>query len=201
VGEVHPRVSGRLRPGYNNGKEKIVISSNSNAGVSPRPVAIVLLAVTVAGAALAGSARATEAGKEVPFKGHSSGTVTTTGFDPATGTAFTHVDGEGRATHLGHFTVTGHVEVDVATGVPHGTWTLTAANGDQLFLDMGGSGIDDHHGFGAFTVTGGTGRFEGASGYYEHLITFAVPLGTADVINYSDVLEGTISTSGHERRP
>jgi hypothetical protein len=81
----------------------------------------------------------------------------------------------------------------VATGIPLGTWTLTAANGDMLFLAMGGHGIDATHGFGAFTVVGGTGRFQGATGYYEQIITFAVPLGTSDIIPYTDVLEGTIS--------
>ena len=135
-------------------------------------------------------------GKQVPFRGGSSGVVTATGFDPVAGIAYTHVEGEGQATHLGRFTVTGDVAVDVATGIPQGTWTLTAANGDQLFLAMGGHGIDETHGFGAFTVTGGTGRFQGASGYYEQIITFSVPLGTADVIPYTDVLNGTIST-GH----
>jgi len=166
--------------------------SGSSTGFTLR-LAAVLLAAALAGSTLANSR---DGGVAVPFKGHSSGTVTATGFDPATGTAFTHVEGEGQASHLGHFTVTGDVAVDVATGIPHGTWTLTAANGDQLFLDMTGSGIDDHHGFGAFTVTGGTGRFEEASGYYEQIITFAVPLGTAEVIDYTDVVEGTISGPG-----
>jgi len=133
------------------------------------------------------------AGETVPFKGWSSGVVTATGFDPATGTAYTHVEGVGQATHLGRFTVTGDVSVDVATGIPTGTWTLTAANGDTLVLDMGGHGIDDHHGFGAFTVASGTGRFEDASGYYEQIITFAVPLGTAESIDYTDVIGGTLS--------
>jgi hypothetical protein len=59
---------------------------------------------------------------------------------------------------------------------------------------MTGSGIDPTHGFGEFTVVGGTGRFAGATGYYEQIITFAVALGTADVIPYTDVFEGTISS-------
>jgi hypothetical protein len=142
--------------------------------------------------ALAQSEPAT-AGKQVPFKGTSSGVVTAVGFDPVAGIAYTHVEGEGQATHLGQFTVTGDVAVDVATGIPLGTWTLTAANGDMLFLDMGGHGIDATHGFGAFTVAGGTGRFQGATGYYEQIITFAVPLGSSDIIPYTDVFVGTIS--------
>jgi hypothetical protein len=107
------------------------------------------------------------------------------------------VEGQGQATHLGHFTVTGDVAVDVATGKPQGTWTLTAANGDMLFLAMGGHGIDATHGFGAFTVVGGTGRFEGATGSYEQIITFAVPLGSSDSIPYTDVLTGMISAGLH----
>jgi len=141
-------------------------------------------------AALAGPGAAE---KQVPFKGTSSGVVTAVGFDPVAGIAYTHVEGEGQATHLGQFTVTGDVAVDVATGIPLGTWTLTAANGDMLFMDMGGHGIDATHGFGAFTVAGGTGRFQGVTGYYEQIITFAVPLGSSDIIPYTDVFVGTIS--------
>jgi hypothetical protein len=142
-------------------------------------------------AALTLSGLATAAGKPVPFKGRSSGVVTTVGIDA--GVAHTHVEGEGQATHLGHFTVTGDVDLDLATGLPEGTWTLTAANGDMLFLEMDGHGIDPLHGFGAFTVVGGTGRFEGATGYYEQIITFGVEPGTTESTPYTDVLEGTIS--------
>jgi len=151
-------------------------------------VAAALAALTLNGAV--------RAGQQVPFKGGSSGVVTATGFDPVTGIAYTHVAGKGQAAHLGHYTVSADVAVTVATGIPLGTWTLTAANGDQLFLSMGGHGIDATHGFGAFTVVGGTGRFQGATGYYEEIITFAVPLGSSDTIPYTDVLEGTISSPG-----
>jgi hypothetical protein len=148
-----------------------------------------LLTVALAGPATAGN--------QVPFKGRSSGVVTAVGFEA--GIAFTHVAGEGQATHLGRCTVSGDVAVDVATGIPQGTWTLTAANGDMLFLAMGGHGIDATHGFGAFTVVGGTGRFQGATGYYEEIITFAVPLGSSDSIPYTDVLNGTISSPGSNK--
>jgi hypothetical protein len=154
---------------------------------------ISFLAASLVALVLTGPARA---GQMVPFKGTSSGVVTATGFDPVTGTAYTHVAGEGVATHLGRFTVEADVAVDVATGIPTGAWTLTAANGDMLFMDMGGHGIDATHGFGAFTVVGGTGRFQGATGYYEQIITFAVPLGSSATIPYTDVIEGTISSPG-----
>ena len=79
----------------------------------------------------------------------------------ASNTSSVRKEREGNATHLGRFAVTGDVALDVVTGIPLGTWTLTAANGDKLFLTMGGHGIDATHGFGAFTVVGGSGRFLG----------------------------------------
>jgi len=117
-------------------------------------------------AALTLSAPAMAAGTPVPFKGRSSGVVTTVGIDPVAGLVYTHVVGEGQATHLGHFTQTGDTTVDLVTGNARGTWTLTAANGDMLFLEMTAYGIDPTHGVGAFTVVGGKGRFQGASGSY-----------------------------------
>jgi hypothetical protein len=155
----------------------------------------ILVAVLTA-LSLSGSAKA---GERVPFKGQSSGVVTVVEFDPVAGIAYTHVAGEGQASHLGHFTVAGDVALTVATGIPIGTWTLTAANGDMLFLSMGGSGIDPTHGFGAFTVEGGTGRFQGATGYYEQIITFAAPPGSLPTVSYTDVLDGTISSVGSNR--
>ena len=146
------------------------------------------LGVVLLAAGLARSAFATRNDPvAVPFKGASSGVITATGFDPVAGIAFAHIEGEGHATHFGRLTVSGDVALDVVTGVPIGTWTLTAANGDMLFLDM-----TAEPGVGLFTVTGGTGRFEGASGSYQQFITFSAPPGTVDVNPYSDVLEGTI---------
>lgn len=145
-----------------------------------------LAALTLSGPAMA-------AGQPVPFKGRSSGVATTVGFDPVAGIAYSHVEGQGQATHLGRFTETGDATVDVATGNARGTWTLIAANGDMLFLDFEAKPTSDHtHGDGAFTVVGGTGRFEGASGSYEQIITFTVEPGTNDS-TFTDVLKGTIS--------
>jgi hypothetical protein len=143
-------------------------------------------------AALTLSAPAMAAGKQVPFKGRSSGGVTTVGFDPVAGIAYTRAEGQGQATHLGRFTQTGDVGVDVATGNAQGTWTLTAANGDMLFLEMTAYGIDPTHGVGTFTVVGGTGRFQGASGSYEQIIVFVSEPGATNT-TFTDVLTGTIS--------
>jgi hypothetical protein len=100
----------------------------------------------------------------------------------------TIVDGEGEATHLGHFTVTAHVVADPVTG----SWMLTAANGDVLFVTFVGFGIDETHGGGDMTIVGGTGRFQGATGEYTQVITFSATPGT-ETVDYTDVLEGTIS--------
>jgi hypothetical protein len=154
-----------------------------------------LLVTALAALALGGPATA---GEQVPFEGSSSGVVTVTGVSYPFVTV--SLVGEGVATHLGSFTVSAVVVLDVSIdiehgGIPTGMWTLTAANGDQLFLAMGGHGIDATHGFGAFTVVGGTGRFQGATGYYEQIITF--PTGRVPpVFPYTDVLVGTISSPG-----
>jgi hypothetical protein len=147
----------------------------------------VLAVLTLNGAAMA-------AGKSVPFKGRSSGVVTTTGFDPVAMIVHTRVEAQGQATHLGRFTATAVADIDVVTGDAHGTWTLTAANGDTLFVEFeasAGSGSTD--GVGNFTITGGTGRFDGASGFYEQRITFEGDPGSSATASFTDVLEGRIS--------
>jgi hypothetical protein len=150
-------------------------------------LAAVLTALTLSGPAIAG--------EQVPFKGQSSGVVTTVGFDPIAGIVYAHGEGTGTATHLGYFTVTGDVQIHLAAGIVLGTYTLTAANGDKLFLTMGGGGLDATHGFANFVVIGGTGRFQGATGTYKQIITFAAPQ-PQNPVAYTEVLEGTISFGG-----
>ena len=151
-------------------------------------LAAVLAAFTLIGTATAGKPM-------VPFKGQSSGVVTTVGFDPELGVVSVHGEGQGEATHLGRFTVTADVSIYVLTPnfVVIGNWTYVTANGDKLFAHgIGSAGADPLHGVGSFTITGGTGRFKGASGSFQQIITFAFP--GADVNPYSEVLyNGTIS--------
>ncbi len=76
--------------------------------------------------------------------------------------------GSGTATHLGQWTVSGTVHYTPdANGVLHSTGdaTLTAANGDKLQVQIDGildpvAAMDQ----GVFRFVGGTGRFEGATG-------------------------------------
>jgi hypothetical protein len=78
---------------------------------------------------------------------------------------------------------------------------LTAANGDVLFVTFEGfPGEGENQGRGEMTIVGGTGRFQGATGEYTQDITFSAPPGTESV-DYTDVLEGTISSPGSNRHP
>lgn len=77
--------------------------------------------------------------------------------------------GSGHATQLGRFTVSYTVEVNLLTIAGDGSVQFVAANGDSLFAEGTGKATEtgtpgvfnvvEH-----FTITGGTGRFEGAGG-------------------------------------
>lgn len=91
--------------------------------------------------------------------------------------------GEGRATHLGRFTIHITFCVDVTdvlddgqlTGTEslpydNGFGTLVAANGDELYIEISGAVLPSGHPdfdlefHDSFQFTGGTGRFAGATG-------------------------------------
>ena len=82
--------------------------------------------------------------------------------------------GSGTATHLGRWTVAGNVQYTPDNGVirSSGTATITAANGDKLYVQINGildlvAGMDQ----GVFQFVGGTGRFEGVSGSSKFVVT------------------------------
>jgi hypothetical protein len=81
-----------------------------------------------------------------------------------------HIDEVCQLMHLGRTIGSAEETVTVtATGpVFTNSTTYTAANGDQLFVTFSGSGTPPQNGVVTFsgteTVTGGTGRFAGASG-------------------------------------
>lgn len=75
--------------------------------------------------------------------------------------------GSGTATHLGQWTVTGKVKYTPENGVlkSSGEATITASDGDKLQVEIDGildpiAAVDQ----GVFHIVGGTGRFEGATG-------------------------------------
>lgn len=112
--------------------------------------------------------------QELPFKGTLEGSFTFIP-DPPPST-FASVDFApltGHATHLGRFTLTGPHRVNLAATVATavGTFELTAANGDTLRASFTGLGTPTATpGIASIvetaTITGGTGRFAGATGSF-----------------------------------
>jgi hypothetical protein len=108
------------------------------------------------------------AGEQVPFKGSFEGDVTHT---PAPPFDSVLVEATGNASHLGRFTVNIPHLVNLATRSAAGTYEFTAANGDKVFADfVGHSTPTDVPNVIAIvetvTITGGTGRFAGATGSF-----------------------------------
>jgi hypothetical protein len=134
--------------------------------------------------------------EEVPFKGRLEGVVTRrTPLVPPLVSLLT--EGTGNATHLGRFTVEIAHVVNTLARTLTGSYEFTAANGDTLIADVAGE-------FGptlenprvlfseeTATITGGTGRFAGASGSFtvERLLDLDTFLTTVS-------FNGTISSPG-----
>jgi hypothetical protein len=78
------------------------------------------------------------------------------------------VTGEGNASHMGRTSaVTTDQLINLQDGTGTATYTLTAANGDTLVVAISALTTNIPGGVmfeGDYTVTGGTGRFEGATG-------------------------------------
>ena len=121
--------------------------------------------------ALLAAATPLVAGDERPFKGEALSEMVS--FDYATATAvfaFT----EGNVTHLGKITGIATVYYDPATWMPTGAdLILVAANGDELHQTTTMTG---------YAVTGGTGRFAGASGS-----------GSFSAVNVGDIEDGIVA--------
>ena len=105
--------------------------------------------------------------------------------------------GAGQALHLGDMTAQSITEVvNLATGEGAASYRFTAANGDDVFITFVFLGIPTSPTAfsiaGVWQVTGGTGRFEGASGSgtYTGQVEF---VGPADAVG-TFALEGTISS-------
>jgi len=136
------------------------------------------------------SVGATQAAKAVPFKGSLEGTVTLTPLQPPL--ASVHISATGNATQLGRFTLEVPHIVNFATAFGQGTFTFTAANGDTLTADFTGQAQTStpiHSSVEDATITGGTGRFAGASGSFIVHRSFDPVGGTT-----TGSFEGTISS-------
>jgi hypothetical protein len=96
--------------------------------------------------------------------------------------------GEGNASHMGSIAlVRSHTVVitpDGVVNVTQGSWMATAADGDRIWGAYGGtlSGAPPVLSIQSwFTITGGDGRFDGASGSGTQSGTFDVVTGTGQV--------------------
>ena len=85
---------------------------------------------------------------------------------------FVDGSGSGNATHLGRFTVTSEFEVDLPTIIATGSAHFRAANGDSIFTvteaheEPQSTEPDFLFIVERYTITGGTGRFAGATGSF-----------------------------------
>ena len=94
--------------------------------------------------------------------------------------------GEGVATQLGKFTREETVNVN-PDGTVNGSIVFTAADGSQLYCEFAGAFTSATTVAGTYSFTGGTGRFDGATG----LAFFDIALGEAG--SFSFAFAGTIS--------
>ena len=154
---------------------------------SAASLALAVLAVL----ALAGPAAAAE---QVPFRGMLEGDVTRT---PAPPLVYVDIEATGTATQLGHFALDVPHVVDLNTRTAVGSYQFTAANGDTLYAKFTGQAtpteipgvlyIEE-----VATITGGTGRFAGATGSFIAERWYDSIAGTT-----VGSFEGTISAPGN----
>jgi hypothetical protein len=134
------------------------------------------------------------AGDAVPFKGSLAGDWSRTPLDPPF--VFDEFDVEGNATQLGEFDLVVEATVNLVTRSGSASFKFVAANGDVVTAQGSGRGMptavpgvvlimQDA------TITGGTGRFAGATGNFT--VTQLLDTVTGTVIGSFD---GTISSPG-----
>ena len=133
------------------------------------------------------------AGDQVTFRGRLQGTVTVTPLDPPLASVL--IEATGNATQLGSFTLEIPHLVNQALRTGTGTYVFTAANGDELTADFTGQAtvlspgvIATHE---TAVITGGTGRFAGASGSFIADRTFYLATGKT-----VGSFEGSVSAPG-----
>jgi hypothetical protein len=145
---------------------------------------------------IAGQAFAAEQGTERPLQAN--GVVTTTlnlCTSPLSGT----IEGPLTSSHLGltatalDITIT---PISPTTAVQTGGGTFTAANGDVLFVDFSGiitgTSPTTNESTTVFTITGGTGRFQNATGTF----TAAAIGGVVSTSGCTQTLRHTVTSNG-----
>ena len=139
---------------------------------------------------------AVTAGEHRHFKGNLEGDVVITPLAPPFVSVL--VEATGKATHLGKFTLDIPHVVNAANGTAIGSYEFTAANGDTLTADFTGTATPTAKpGVLAIvetaTITGGTGRFAGATGSFTTKRLFNTVTGRT-----SGSFNGTISSPGDD---
>ena len=126
-----------------------------------------LFLALVATTALLASVAVSATAAETPFKGSVNAVETGTTVGP---TRFLVRDGGGTATHLGKYTEHITMQINLPTRHSIGAATFTAANGDTLTATVEGQATPTSPGelsiVEVYTITGGTGRFAGATGTF-----------------------------------
>jgi hypothetical protein len=143
-----------------------------------------------------GVAAARAAPHQVPFPGTLSATVPRGPSPVDPNKVRVVLTGSGHAAHLGRFTFTAPHDVDTVTRVATGAYTFTAANGDTLTATFTGAAaptstpgvllITE-----TATITGGTGRFAGATGNFVVERLYDPAAGTT-----SGSFDGVVSSPG-----
>lgn len=148
-------------------------------------IAAALLLVSLAGPV--------SAGDQIPFRGSMSGTASITPIAPPIVSVL--LETSGSATQLGRFTLEAPHIVNQATLTASGTYVFTAADGSTLNASLSGSAVLVAPGVLAISetaaITGGTGRFAGATGSFTTERTFFPATGQTH-----GSFEGRISTPG-----
>ena len=120
-----------------------------------------------------------------PFKGGGNGQIV-----GLIGVSETEVEvtatGTGTSTHLGRFTRNEQLVLNPVAGTFTGSIVFTAANGDELWCGVSGGFTGPGIAEGTYSITGGTGRFAGASG------TAAFNVVQSDPANFSFAFDGSI---------
>lgn len=127
---------------------------------------------------------------QVPFKGTLNGVEQHNVQGP---TLYVDASGSGNATQLGAYTVTYQVKVNLPDSSAAASMRMVAANGDVILAEGPGQGsptadpsisrIVEN-----YTITGGTGKFAGATGHYTvkrtvNLVTGATSGGFAGTLS------------------
>lgn len=134
-----------------------------------------------------------QAGELVPFRGTWEGSTVSAEF-PEPGVVFVVSAGEGEAAHLGRYVMSSPHFTYLADFTVEGEQNFTAANGDVLNATFTGQLLPRADGCleGTLpaTITGGTGRFAGATGSYDfHIVACPVPTGFDSVAT----IDGSVS--------